>query len=87
MKYPEKKKCKFCGDMANLMDLKKMGYDYPGVNRYYYYHYSTNYDLGCHQRIGVETDRMKTLTIWTKDDEIANLKRLLKQERENVSKN
>ena len=75
MKYPQKKKCTFCNDMAILMELK----DLPK----YYYHYSLNYDLGCHQRIGIiNKERMKSLTKWTKNDEIKHLGELVKRLRE-----
>jgi hypothetical protein len=61
-KYPSEMKCKVCGGKAVLMDFAK--------DFLYYYHYSTDYSQGCHQRIGV-TDKtnMATLTNWSIEDE------------------
>lgn len=47
--------CVFCGNDAVLIEDAMMGN--------YYYHYSTDYDLGCHQRIEEDNEKkMMTLS-------------------------
>ena len=57
MKYPKSKVCKVCGDKAILIIQPK------GVvserKRRYYYHYSRDYNLGCHQRMDVHHKDLK----------------------------
>jgi len=66
---PTKMKCKFCGDSADLIK-----YVFGDKEYSYYYHYSKDYKLGCCQRISLDNKaRIKTLTTWTKDDEIRDL--------------
>jgi len=58
VKYPKTKICKFCGGDAHLMELPK-SYGLKGKGRYYYYHYSEDYDLGCRQRLNVDSDLLE----------------------------
>lgn len=68
---PTKLRCIYCNGMAILME------DRDGMSDYYY-HYSFDYKLGCHQRISLDSkEKMKSLTIWTKDDEIRELKEVI----------
>ncbi len=73
MKHPIKKKCKLCGDMAILMDIDNF--------KPYYFHYSFS---DCSNRERLKPND-KTLTKWTKDDEIRNLKKVLQMERDKYS--
>lgn len=80
MKYPEKKKCIHCGDMAVLIIQKKMKWEKKPAK--YYYHYSRDYSQGCHQRLSLNDK--ESLTTWTKEDDINNLTNLLRNERTKV---
>ena len=72
IKTPKKRLwCKYCGYDAvfiepHLSAVVKSQTDQTVVDWIemggYYYHYSPDYGLGCHQRIGIFTDRMDTLT-------------------------
>jgi hypothetical protein len=53
MTYPHTLYCTYCGGSATLMG---------DTDLQYYYHYSIDYLLGCHQRVSVDNaERMKTL--------------------------
>lgn len=64
--------CRFCGDKAvyippHVSPVVKSQEDHTVVDWMeigaYYYHYSENYDLGCHQRICLYNEEyMDTLT-------------------------
>lgn len=74
---PEKMKCKYCGDMAVLIT------DNCNAEPYYY-HYSTDYNKGCHQRINPDTNRYASLISWNDSDEIKHLEQLVQQLRKQL---
>ena len=55
--YPKDKICKICGDKAILIIQPKGSVSEK--DRCYYYHYSRDYDLGCHQRMDVNHKDLK----------------------------